>query len=68
MFFNREFFHYFSLLGFLGFLIAGNILVFVYLYKLFRKYFFESDIVFIIFVCIGVFSGFYNAYRTIMKK
>ncbi|MCJ8341288.1 MAG: AtpZ/AtpI family protein [Cetobacterium sp.] len=68
MFFNKEFFHYVSLLGFLGFLIAANILVFVYLYKLFEKYFFKSHILFIIFVCIGVFSGFYNAYKTIMKK
>nr|WP_221893449.1 AtpZ/AtpI family protein [Cetobacterium sp. 2A] len=68
MFFNKEFFHYFSLLGFLGFLITGNILIFVAMYKLFEKYFFKSDILFIIFICIGVFSGFYNAYKTIMKK
>lgn len=68
MWFNKDFFHYFSLLGFLGFLIVGNIGIFLFIYKVIEKYFFKSTPLFILFLCIGVFSGFYNAYKIIMKK
>lgn len=68
MWFNKEFMHYFSLLGFLGFVIVGNIGVFIFLYKLIERYFFKSTALFIFFLCVGVFSGFYNVYRLIMKK
>ncbi|MGL4652855.1 AtpZ/AtpI family protein [Cetobacterium sp.] len=60
--------HYFSLLGFLGFLIIGNIGFFILIYKLIEKYFFKSTLLFIFFVIIGIFSAFYNAYKLIMKK
>ncbi|WP_442878052.1 AtpZ/AtpI family protein [Cetobacterium sp.] len=60
--------HYFSLLGFLGFVIVGNIGIFIFLYKLIEKYFFKSTPLFVLFTVIGVFSGFYNAYNLIMKK
>ena len=68
LFFNKDFIHYFSLLGFLGVVIIGNIGVFIFIYKMIEKYFFKSTVLFIIFVIIGVFSAFYNAYRLIMKK
>ncbi|WP_366938431.1 AtpZ/AtpI family protein [uncultured Cetobacterium sp.] len=68
IFFNKDFIHYFSLLGFLGFLIVGNIGIFIFLYKLIERYFFKSTPLFVLFVVIGVFSGFYNAYKLIMKK
>lgn len=66
--FTKEFFQYFSLLGYLGFLLVMNIFVFIGIYKLIEKYFFKSAILFIFFVLIGVFSGFYNAYKLIFKK
>ena len=57
-----------SLLGYLGFLIAGNILLYVFIYKMIEKYFFKSTILFILLLLIGIASGFYNAYKLIMKK
>ncbi|MGL4934883.1 AtpZ/AtpI family protein [Cetobacterium sp.] len=60
--------HYFSLLGYLGFLIVGNIGIFIFIYKLIERYFFKSTLLFIFFVIIGIFSAFYNAYKLIMKK
>ncbi len=68
MVFNKDFIHYFSLLGFLGFVIVGNIGAFIFIYKLIEKYFLKSTPLFICFVIIGVFSAFYNAYKLIMKK
>ena len=57
-----------SLLSYLGFLIVGNILLYIGIYKLIEKYFFKSTILFIVLVIIGVISGFYNAYVAIMRK
>lgn len=57
-----------SLLGYLGFLIAGNILLYVFIYKMIEKYFFKSTILFILLLLIGIVSGFYSAYKLIMKK
>lgn len=68
-FFNKEFAYYCSLLGYLGFLIIGNIGVYIFIYKFIERVFnYESNIIFIVFVVIGVISGFYNAYKVIMKK
>lgn len=67
--FDREFFKYFSLLGTLGFIIIGNILVSLAIYKyIIAKYIYESPILFIIFLILGVISGFYSVYNQIMKK
>ncbi|WP_366143851.1 AtpZ/AtpI family protein [Fusobacterium sp.] len=67
--FDREFFKYFSLLGTLGFIIIGNILVSLAIYKyIIARYIYESPILFIIFLILGVISGFYNVYTQIMKK
>jgi F0F1-type ATP synthase assembly protein I len=66
--FNKEFFHYFSLLGYLGFFFLLNILIFLGMYKLIEKYLFKSDLLFIIFLLVGIISGFYNAYKLIFKK
>ncbi|WP_366944119.1 AtpZ/AtpI family protein [Fusobacterium sp.] len=67
--FDREFFKYFSLLGTLGFIIIGNILVSLVIYKyIIARYIYESPILFIIFLILGVISGFYNVYTQIMKK
>ncbi|MGL4981036.1 MAG: AtpZ/AtpI family protein [Fusobacteriaceae bacterium] len=65
---NREIVHSFSLLGYLGFILIGNLLSFIFLYKIIEKYLFSSQVLFIIFLVIGIFSGFYNAYRVIMKR
>lgn len=65
---NKDVIHAISLLSYLGFLIVGNILLYIGIYKLIEKYLFKSTILFIILVIIGVISGFYNAYTAIMKK
>ena len=66
--FNKDFFKYFELLGTLGFTIIGNILVALGFYKLIEKFLFESHLLFIIFLLLGVASGFYNVYKMIMRK
>ena len=67
--FNKDFFKYLSLLGTLGFIIIGNILVFVAIYKyIIAKYICENPVIFIIFLLLGVVSGFYSIYQQIMKK
>jgi uncharacterized membrane protein len=65
---NKDVIHAISLLSYLGFLIVGNILLYIGIYKLIEKYLFKSTILFIILVIIGVISGFYSAYTAIMKK
>ncbi|WP_372712755.1 AtpZ/AtpI family protein [Ilyobacter sp.] len=60
--------YYFSLLGYLGFVMVFNILFFIIIYKVIEKYFFSSDLLFIAFTIVGIFSGFYNSYKLIMKK
>ena len=65
---TKDVLHALSLLSYLGFLIVGNILLYIGIYKLIEKYFFKSTVLFIILVLIGVVSGFYNAYIAIMKK
>ena len=37
-------------------------------YKMIEKYFFKSTILFILLLLIGIVSGFYSAYKLIMKK
>ncbi|WP_394697916.1 AtpZ/AtpI family protein [uncultured Ilyobacter sp.] len=60
--------YYFSLLGYLGFVMIFNILFFIIIYKVVEKYFISSDLLFIVFTIIGIFSGLYNSYKLIMKK
>lgn len=67
--FDKDFFKYLSLLGTLGFIIMGNILVSLALYRyIIAKYIYESPVLFIIFLLLGVLSGFYSVYQQIMKK
>lgn len=66
--FNKDFVKYFSLLGYLGFIMVFNIGIFVFLYKVIEKYFGSNTGLFILFVIIGVIGGFYNSYNVIMKK
>lgn len=65
---TKDVLHAISLLGYLGFLMVGNILLYVGIYKLIEKYLFKSTLLFIVLIIIGVISGFYNSYRAIMKK
>ena len=65
---TKDVLHAISLLGYLGFLMVGNILLYVGIYKLIEKYLFKSTLLFIVLSIIGVISGFYNSYRAIMKK
>lgn len=67
--FDRDFFKYLSLLGTLGFIIMENILVSLVLYKyVIARYIYDSPVLFIIFLLLGVASGFYSVYQQIMKK
>ena len=67
--FDRDFFKYLSLLGTLGFIIMGNILVSLALYKyVIARYIYDSPVLFIIFLLLGVDSGFYSVYQQIIKK
>lgn len=66
--FDKDFFKYLSLLGTLGFIIMGNILVSLAIYKyVIAKYIYESPVLFIIFLLIGIAGGFYSVYKQIMK-
>lgn len=65
---TKDVLHALSLLTYLGFLMIGNILLYVGIYKLIEKYLFKSTFLFIILIIVGVISGFYNSYRAIMKK
>jgi F0F1-type ATP synthase assembly protein I len=64
----NEIMYYVSLLGYLGFVMIFNIFFFIVIYKVLEKFFFSSSILFIISILIGIFSGFYNVYKLIMKK
>lgn len=65
---NKDIIHALSLLSYLGFLMVGNILLYIGIYKLIERFFIKSTILFIILVILGVISGFYNSYMVIMKK
>lgn len=64
----NEFIYYASLLGYLGFVMVFNILFFVFIYKVIEKYFFSSTVLFVVLLLIGIFSGFYNVFKLILKK
>ena len=64
----NEFMYYASLLGYLGFVMIFNILIFIFIYKMIEKYFFSSTFLFIVLMLVGIFSGFYNVFRLILKK
>lgn len=64
----NEFMYYASLLGYLGFVMVFNILFFVFIYKMIEKYFFTSTLLFIALLLIGIFSGFYNVFKLILRK
>jgi len=66
--YNKDFFYYFSLLGQLGLVFIMNILIFIYAYKIYQKYFGANTFVFFICLFVGIFSAFYNSYKLIMKK
>ncbi len=57
-----------SLLSYLGFLMVGNILLYIGIYKLIERFFIKSTTLFVILITVGVISGFYNVYMTIMRK
>ncbi len=65
---DKEFFYYFSLLGHLGFVFIGNILFFIFVYKLYEKWYGMNTILFFVFLFLGIFSAFYNCYKLIMKR
>ncbi|MDO4690495.1 MAG: AtpZ/AtpI family protein [Fusobacterium sp.] len=67
-FFNSDAIRYLTLLGNIGFTIFINIFISIYLYKFFEKYFFQSLIVFILFLFLGIANAFYSIYKTIMGK
>ena len=66
--FDRDLFKYLSLLGTLGFIIMGNILVSLLYKYVIARYIYDSPVLFIIFLLLGVASGFYSVYQQIMKK
>jgi F0F1-type ATP synthase assembly protein I len=66
--FNNDFFYYFSLLGQLGFIFIANILLFIYLYKFYEKFFGSNSLIFFILLFLGLVSAFYNCYKLLMRK
>ncbi len=64
----KEAMYYVSLLGYLGFVMVFNILIFIFIYKMIEKYFFSNTLLFIFFLLIGIGSGFYNSYKLILNK
>ncbi|MGL4687897.1 MAG: hypothetical protein ACRC0S_06965 [Fusobacteriaceae bacterium] len=67
-FFDKEVIHSFSLLGYIGFLLIGNIMLYVGIYKIIEKFLIKSALLFVILLILGIFSGFYSVYRVIMKR
>lgn len=66
---TKDVIHAFSLLGYLGLVMIGNIFVCIFIYKIIEKYLhYKSTLLFIGMVIIGVISGFYNVYKLIIKK
>lgn len=65
---TKEVVYAFSLLSYFGIVMIGNILVCIGIYKLIEKYYKESTFLFIIFILLGVASGFFSIYKLIMKK
>ena len=67
--FDRDFFKYLSLLGTLGFIIIGNMLVSLAVYKyIIARYIYESPMLFIVFLLLGIASGFLQCIEQLMKK
>ena len=64
---NKEILKYLSLLGNLGFIVMSNILVSIFLYKVYERFFVFNSLIFIIFILFGIISAFYNIYKLIMK-
>ena len=64
---NKDLLKYLALFGNLGFIVMYNILLWIAFYKIYEKFLGFSSIVFIVFVCIGIVSAFYNIYKYIMK-
>lgn len=65
---TKDLIRYLALLGHLGFVIIGNILVCIFIYKVIEKYLLKSTLLFVLLLLLGVASGFYSAYKLIMKK
>ena len=47
---NKEILKYLSLLGNLGFIVMSNILVSIFLYKVYERFFGFNSLIFIIFI------------------
>ena len=69
IFFDKNIIKSFSLLGYLSFLLIGNVLIYVYMYKFCEKYLnIRNQGLFIVFLIIGIISGFYSVYKVITSK
>ncbi|MGL5124264.1 MAG: hypothetical protein ACRC6K_08980 [Fusobacteriaceae bacterium] len=67
-FFDKEVIYSFSLLGYIGLLLIGNIMLYVGIYKIIEKILIKSALLFVILLIVGIFSGFYSVYRVIIKR
>lgn len=56
-----------SLLSYLGFLFVGNLLFFLFIYKIIEKHLFKSTVLLVVLLILGIISGFYTVYRAIDK-
>lgn len=59
--------HALSLLSYIGFLFIGNILFYLFIYKVIEKHFFRSTVLLVIFFILGIISGFYAVHKAIDK-
>ncbi len=65
----KDIFKNLALFGNIGLTIIINTLVSVGIYKLIERFLnIKSDILFIIFLLLGIISGFYGVYKMITKK
>lgn len=67
-FIDNDFIRYFSLLGYLGFIIFINIYGAFLIYNYIANHFFKSLMLMIFLIVLGVFNGFYTIYKIIMNK
>jgi len=65
--FDREILKYIGLISQLGLIMVSSILIFFFLGLFLDKLIHTGHILTIIFIIIGVFTGGYTVYKTLMK-
>ncbi|HOK39755.1 MAG TPA: AtpZ/AtpI family protein [bacterium] len=63
----KEVFKFLPLISQIGFMVAGSIIIFLAIGFFLDNYFKTNPLFLIIFLIVGIFSGFYNVYVSVNK-